>query len=369
MSKWLENITNDHVLALTPYESARRLFSSEQNQSAGQVWLNANEAPSAQDYQIDSTLFNRYPDCQPLEVIGAYAKYSGLSKQQIVATRGADEGIELVIRAFCEPGKSSVLVCPPTYGMYAISAQTFNVGVERAPLNQDFSLDLATIETYVGKVNVVFLCSPNNPTGTRLAQADIIAVLNMYKDKALVVLDEAYVEFDSDAEQTQLLQQYDNLLILRTLSKAFALAGIRCGFALSSAEICTTLLKVIAPYPVPAPVAQVASVALSENGVIVMRERVASLQTGIERIKSELANIPNITLVGDAKANFVLFKSDENPQLMRFLVENGVIIRDQSKQLNLQNCLRITVGSDAENTKLLSLIQRFFDQAAVRNAS
>jgi histidinol-phosphate aminotransferase len=372
MNKCLDKLTNAHIRALTPYESARRLFSSEDNSAAGQVWLNANEAPSAEDYSINTEFFNRYPDCQPVEVINAYANYSGLMNKQIITTRGADEGIELVIRAFCEPANSSVLICPPTYGMYAISAQTFDVEVEKAPLRDDFSLDLAAMQDYVGKVNVVFLCSPNNPTGTRIQHNDVLAVLEMYRDEAFVVLDEAYIEFDSDAAQTQLLAQYDNLIILRTLSKAFALAGIRCGFVLSNPQVCATLMKVIAPYPVPAPVAQVAAKALDSKGISIMKNRVKQLQLGIETIKSKLATIGNIQITGDTRANFVLFKSDKNPELMSYLVANGVIIRDQSKQLKLQNCLRITVGSEQENAKLLNLIERFFDPSehtAERNVS
>jgi histidinol-phosphate aminotransferase len=361
MSNWLETITNQHVRDLTPYESARRLFSAGQN-SNGQLWLNANEAPKADSYDIDSTLFNRYPDCQPDNVIKAYAQYARLSKEQIVSTRGADEGIELIIRAFCQSGKDSILICPPTYGMYAISAQTFNVGVEKAPLLADFTLDIEAMRAYVGKVKVVFLCSPNNPTGTRLAQSDILNVLEMFKGNALVILDEAYIEFDAAAEQSELLEKHTNLVILRTLSKAFALAGIRCGFTLSSQEICQTLMKVIPPYPVPAPVAQVAAHALSESGIAVMQARVRELQSEITAVVSRLTRITDIEISGDTKGNFILFKSAINHQLMPYLVQNGVIIRDQSKQLNLDKCLRITVGTADENEKLLTLIEDFFQQ-------
>lgn len=371
MLNWLDNITNRHVRDLTPYESARRLFSANENRGE-QIWLNANESPQADNYDISTSLFNRYPDCQPQEVVGGYAHYADVDSKQVVATRGADEGIELIIRAFCEPGKSSVLICPPTYGMYAISAQTFNVGVHKAPLNQDFSLNISAIAEYVDTVNVVFLCSPNNPTGTRIVQSDIVKILDMFSNKALVVLDEAYVEFDADAEQTQLLKRYSNLVILRTLSKAFALAGIRCGFVLSSPAICATLMKVIPPYPVPAPVAQVAAQALSAQGVDRMQKRVTALHVGIKAITRRLNSITEIAIAGDTKANFVLFKSQHNPALMQYLVQHGVIIRDQSKQLNLQDCLRITVGTDAENEKLLGLIDTFFQQhstSSVRNVS
>ena len=368
--KWLDELTNQHVRELIPYQSARRLFSAksqltansnaQDNKITKQLWLNANESPSADQFELDSSHFNRYPDCQPEEVISAYASYAKLQSEQIVCTRGADEGIELIIRAFCEAGLSKVLVCPPTYGMYAISAQTFNVGVELAPLKSDFSLDLHAMEQCVGKVNVVFLCSPNNPTGTRLKQKDIIAVLRMFAGKALVVLDEAYIEFDISEQQTELLKSYPNLIILRTLSKAFALAGIRCGFVLSSSAICTSLMKVIAPYPIAAPVAQIAAQALSNDGLASMEARVEHTQSSIESITTRLNSISDISLVGDTKANFVLFKSAKNKELMQYLVENGIIIRDQSKQVALQDCLRITTGSEKENQSLLAAIDDFF---------
>nr|WP_136252120.1 histidinol-phosphate transaminase [Ningiella ruwaisensis] len=381
MSSWLDALCNQHVRDLQPYESARRLFSSD---GAGtgensQIWLNANEAPEAEKIEIDSSLFNRYPDCQPPELIKAYVDYCGLAAlnaaaedanhARVIATRGADEGIELIIRGFCEAAKSSVLICPPTYGMYAISAQTFNVGVHKAPLKADFSLDIEAMSDYVGKVKVVFLCSPNNPTGTRIAQNDIIRVLELFKDKALVVLDEAYIEFDSAHAQIGLLKSYENLIILRTLSKAFALAGIRCGFLISRAAICDILMKVIAPYPVPAPVAQVARLALTSEGLSRMQERVQQLQSGIKFITERLKAICELEIVGDTKANFVLFRSAHNPKLMKYLVANGVIIRDQSKQLNLQNCLRITVGTPTQNARLIALIEKFFKQLSERNAS
>ena len=367
MASWLEKLTNAHILALKPYESARRLFSSSKSAAEGQakqVWLNANEAPNEATldnrYRLDDSFLNRYPDCQPDDLIQAYAQYADLAPSQVVCTRGADEGIELIIRAFCQAGKSKVLICPPTYGMYAISAETFNVGVERAPLRNDFSLDLEAVASFVDKVNVVFLCSPNNPTGTRLSQDDIEKVLSLFEGKAIVVLDEAYIEFDLAAKQTALLSKYPHLVILRTLSKAFALAGIRCGFTLSSPQIQQMLMKVIAPYPVPAPVSQIASQALSSAGLSVMQARVERTQSASYAMLEQLKQIDAIHIVGSQKANFILFKTQKAPELMAHLVKNGMIIRDQSKQLNLDKCLRITLGTEDENRMLISLIQQFF---------
>ena len=364
MSTWLTKLTARHVRDLQPYQSARRLFASD-GEGTAQLWLNANEAPNASDVVINSELFNRYPDCQPTSLINAYANYAEVEANQVIATRGADEGIELIIRAFCQPGESQILVCPPTYGMYAISAETFNVGVKTAPLNDDFTLDLPAIKAFQHDVNVVFICSPNNPTGTLVNQADIIDVLETYRDSAIVVVDEAYIEFSSQSTQIDLLKRFDNLVILRTLSKGFALAGIRCGFTIASAEIITTLLKVIAPYPIPDPVAQVAKQALSTGGLQTMRSRVNHLSASLDDITQRIMQVPGLEIVGAQAGNFVLFRHPKNPQLMQFLVAKKIYIRDQSKQLALNNCLRITVGSDEQNTILLTAIFDFFESEGV----
>jgi histidinol-phosphate aminotransferase len=358
-ANWLLDLTLDHVNALTPYESARRLFAGS-GADTEQVWLNANESPFAGEYAVDSSVFNRYPDCQPDTVLKSYAEYAKLHAAQTLVTRGADEGIELIIRAFCEPRKDSILICPPTYGMYAISAQTFNVDVQRSVLNNDFTLNITDILKYVGKVKAVFICSPNNPTGTSVSKQDIITVLEAFKNQAIVVVDEAYIEFDIAQTRTDLLEQYDNLVILRTLSKAFALAGLRCGFTLASPAIVQILLKVIAPYPIPAPVAQIASKALAIAGLSKMHRDVDLLKAELIGLREALTGIGDIQIVGDINANFVLFKTPRKTELMAFLVKNKMLIRDQSKQINLNNCLRISIGTPEQNNTLLALIKAFF---------
>jgi histidinol-phosphate aminotransferase len=360
MANWLEQLTTSHVRELIPYESARRLFTASEGQE--RVWLNANESPTANQFTINSELLNRYPDCQPQAVLAGYADYAELLPEQITVTRGADEGIELLIRAFCQAGKDKVLICPPTYGMYGISAKTFNIGLETVPLNTNFSVDVDAVNALVGKVKLVFLCSPNNPTGTIIPQIDVEAILEAHKEKAIIVLDEAYIEFSSEKNQTALLRQYPNLVILRTLSKGFALAGIRCGFVLSSSAIKQVLLKVIAPYPVPDPVAQIASQALSLKGIELMHNNVDMLSKELRTLSEALAQIKEITLVGNQCGNFVLFRSEHNKRLMAFLVENNMLIRDQSKQMMLDNCLRISIGTQAQNAQLFTLIITFFEQ-------
>ena len=360
MSTVINKLVCENLKALKPYESARRIFAGGDSDS--ETWLNANESPFANDFSINTTHFNRYPDCQPPSVILPYAKYAGVENNQLVVTRGADEGIELLIRTFCSPGKDSILICPPTYGMYAISAETCNVGIEKAPLNADFSLDIPAICAFKNKVNLVFICSPNNPTGTSVDKAQLKHVLEHFADSALVVVDEAYIEFDADNTWASALSTYSNLVVLRTLSKAFALAGLRCGFTLANSNIIQAIMKVIAPYPVPEPVAQIAAQALSADGLNQMTEQVGYLQQQKNWVKQQLASLPNVELVGGDKANFILFRHPQKQALMDFLVAHSVLIRDQSKQVNLENCLRITLGNQQQNEKLLALMASFFEQ-------
>jgi histidinol-phosphate aminotransferase len=361
MTELVNKLLAENLKALKPYESARRLFSAADS-AQDQVWLNANESPFTNSYEVDPSHFNRYPDCQPPAVVKAYAKYAGIKTEQILVSRGADEGIELLTRTFCIPGQDNILICPPTYGMYAISAETCNVGIEKAPLLKDFSLDIPAICAFKGKVNLVFICSPNNPTGTSVKRDQLQQVIEHFADSALVVVDEAYIEFDLANNWAMQLPQYPNLVILRTLSKAFALAGLRCGFTLAAADIIGALMKVIAPYPVPEPVAQIAAQALSQHGIRQMSQQVLCIKAEKSKIKQGLARIAEIELVGDDKANFILFRYPQKQALMDYLLSNGILIRDQSKQLNLDNCLRITVGSTPQNEQLLANIVSFFAQ-------
>jgi histidinol-phosphate aminotransferase len=360
MSDLINKLICENLKALKPYESARRIFAGGDSDS--ETWLNANESPFTNEFNIDTSHFNRYPDCQPPSVLLPYAEYAGVQANQLLVSRGADEGIELLIRTFCTPGKDSILICPPTYGMYAISAETNNVAVEKAPLNADFSLDIPAIRTYQGKVNLVFICSPNNPTGTSINKAQLIQVLEHFADSALVVVDEAYIEFDVANTWATELADYSNLVVLRTLSKAFALAGLRCGFTLANSDVIQSIMKVIAPYPVPEPVAQIAAQALSQKGLAQMAEQVEYLQQQKQLVKQQLSQLPELELVGDDKANFILFRHPQKQALMDFLVANSVLIRDQSKQINLDNCLRITLGTEQQNQKLLALMASFFNQ-------
>lgn len=358
MSDIINKLARAELVDMVPYQSARRLFASGNNAQAKQkVWLNANEAPGTGDYQVASENINRYPDFQPDNLLNAYSDYCGLKRSQILATRGADEGIELIIRSFCRAYEDNILICPPTYGMYAISAENHGAGTIKVPLLNN-TLDIDGLKQQVGKVKVVFLCSPGNPTGNLLPKAQLLAAIELFKDNAIVVIDEAYIEFSAEQTSTGLLAHYDNVIILRTLSKAFALAGLRCGFTLANEAIINLLSKVIAPYPISAPVAEIASKALSSD-LANMTARVKTCQQISADLSAWLTQQSWCHEVFASDANFILFRcisAEEKTRLFDTLVAKNILIRDQSKQLQLENCLRISIGSEEEITQLKEIL-------------
>ncbi|APG18780.1 histidinol-phosphate transaminase [Kosakonia radicincitans] len=347
----IEELARKNVRELTPYQSARRLGGK------GDVWLNANEFPTAVQYELTQQTLNRYPECQPKAVIENYAQYAGVKPEQVLASRGADEGIELLIRAFCEPGQDAVLFCPPTYGMYSVSAETLGVEYRTVQALADWQLDLPAIADKLDGVKVVYVCSPNNPTGQIIKPQDMRVLLEMTRGKALVVADEAYIEFCPQATLAGWLAEYPHLVVLRTLSKAFALAGLRCGFTLANEEVIALLLKVIAPYPLSTPVADIAAQALSPLGIVAMRERVAQILAERQYLVSALKDIPCVEQVFDSETNYILVRLTASSAVFKSLWDQGIILRDQNKQPSLSGCLRITIGTRAESQRVIDALR------------
>ncbi|SUC32305.1 Histidinol-phosphate aminotransferase [Providencia rettgeri] len=330
--------------------SARRLGGS------GDVWLNANEYPIAPDYQFSERNLNRYPECQPVAVINNYAAYAQITPEQVLVCRGADESIELLIRAFCEPGKDAVMFCPPTYGMYSVSAETFGVEQKKIMALPDWALNVNAIRENLSNTKLIYICSPNNPTGNIIDNKDLREVLNMAAGRALVVVDEAYIEFCPQYSVASWLAQYPNLVILRTLSKAFALAGLRCGFTLASPEVIEVLLKVIAPYPLSTPVAMIAAQALKPQGIETMKSRVVAVTENRIALSEALRDLSVVEHVYPSETNYILVRFTDGSKVFKALWDQGIILRDQSKQPGLINCLRITVGTEIENTRVIEAI-------------
>ena len=355
----IKHLARETVQALTPYLSARRIGGN------GDVWLNANEAPDCSEYQLDSSNLNRYPEFQPPALIQAYANYASifgasLSPEQVLTSRGADESIEILIRTFCEPSQDSILICPPTYGMYAISAETCGVQVDEVALDKSFDVDYLAVEQAVkaqnSQVKIVFLCAPNNPTGNMLDKVKLVKLLEATKGKALIVADEAYIEFCPALSQADLINDHENLVITRTLSKAFALASIRCGFTLAQASVIEMMSKVIAPYPVPDPIAQIATQALSETGLETMRERVAILNNNRMVLANALAQLDCVTEIFPATGNFVLARFADSQKVWQAFSDNGVIMRDFASKKRLENCIRISIGNVDEMQVTLKIL-------------
>lgn len=340
-----------NVRDLTPYQSARRLGGN------GDVWLNANEFPLPVPFKLSQNTLNRYPECQPKLVIERYARYAGLQPDQVLVSRGADEGIELLMRAFCEPGKDAILFCPPTYGMYSVSAETIGIEYRTVAATDNWQLNLPAIAEQLDGVKLVYLCSPNNPTGNLISADDIRQLLEMTRGKALLIADEAYIEFCPQATLASWLAEYPHLVILRTLSKAFALAGLRCGFTLANPPVIDLLMKVIAPYPLSTPVADIAGQALSDDGIALMRQHVAQLNDNRQWLIDALRQCACVEQVFTSETNYVLARFTDSPTIFKTLWDQGIILRDQNKQPGLAGCLRISIGTRDECERVIAALQ------------
>ncbi len=347
----MERLARKNVQTLTPYQSARRIGGS------GDVWLNANEFPRAPAYQLTQQTLNRYPETQPHALIASYAHYAGVSEEQIIATRGADEAIELLMRAFCEPNQDAVLYCPPTYGMYGVSAETLGIERRIVPTMENWQLNLPAIRAALTDVNLIYVCSPNNPTGNLLAPDDLRELLTMTESQALVVVDEAYIDFCPEHSLISWLAAYPNLVILRTLSKAFALAGLRCGFALASSEIIHIMHKVIAPYPIPTPVADIAAQALREDNRPALQKNIAEIIDNRRWLAHVLPVCACVEQIFDSEANWILARFQNSQHVFQQLGEAGIVVRDQSAQVGLDRCLRITVGTLEECERVVAVLR------------
>lgn len=347
-----ERLARPDLLDLVPYQSARRLGGQ------GDIWINANESPfnNVDTAALDFSKLNRYPECQPPALIKAYSQYSGVSERKIVASRGADEAIELLIRAFCIPSIDSIACFGPTYGMYAISANTFNVGVKALNLSAEYGLPLHYVEEVRG-AKLVFICNPNNPTGTVLGKAIIEQAIKALPD-ALVVVDEAYIEFCPEYSVADLLESYPNLVVLRTLSKAFALAGARCGFMLANEAVVEIIMRIIAPYPVPLPVSEVATQALSSVGVARMKNQAKELNQQGKRLTQALKRYCKQWggTVLTPHGNYVLAEFDDVTTVAALLQNSGVVARAY-KDPRLAKAIRFSFSSKADTDRLVTLFE------------
>jgi histidinol-phosphate aminotransferase len=340
------------IRALKPYASARALADS-----AG-ILLNANENPwpPAGD---DGLALNRYPDPQPAELRARLAELYGVAEDRLLITRGSDEGIDLLQRAFCRPGEDRVLVCPPCFGMYALSARIQGADVVAAPLvDRGEAFDLPDdLEARADGCRLTFLCSPNNPTGNTIPVERVAALAERRAGTGLVVVDEAYVEFAPESSVMPLLDAHRNLVVLRTLSKAHALAGCRLGSVVADPAVVELLRRIIAPYPLPTPTVAAALKALRPENLAAQRQHLQMLAREKDRLMPALAEHPGIERVWPGRANFVLVRAADGRRLVGDAAAAGIRLRDQSAQPGLADCVRITVGTPAENDALIEFLR------------
>jgi histidinol-phosphate aminotransferase len=337
------------------YQSAR----SQRLQ--GSVWLNANESPWRNDADGDGSL-RRYPDPQPQALREALAGLYGCAPGQLLAGRGSDEGIDLLVRAVCRPGGDAVLVTTPTFGMYAVSARLHGTRVVDVPLLEDpqgWGCDFAAVAAAVRRdgVKLVFLCSPGNPTGALLPLEDISRLARELDGQALVVVDEAYLEFADAASAITLLPAQRNVVVLRTLSKAHALAAARIGSVIADADLIDVLRRCQAPYPLPAACTAQALQALSPQVRSVTAEHVAAVREEREQLRSALAALPGVRRVHDSRANFVLARFDDAQAAFDALLAAGVVVRDMRSAPGLGDALRISLGTPEQNRRVLKVLK------------
>lgn len=337
-------LVRKNILRMKPYSSARDEFKGE-----AEVFLDANENPYPSPY-------NRYPDPLQWQIKHKLAAIKGSAPQQIFLGNGSDEPIDLLIRAFCEPGKDSILITEPTYGMYAVCAEVNDVRINRVLLTAEYDLD---IETTLGAVDpttrIIFLCSPNNPSAALLSREKIIAVIKSFN--GIVVVDEAYIDFAKTRSFVNDLELYPNLVVLQTFSKAWGLAGLRCGMAFASEEIIGVLNKIKYPYNINIKTQELVLAALQRES-----QKDAWVREILEQreiFARELSTLPVVETVFPSDANFILARVTDAHGIYQYLMERMIIVRDRSKVVLCDNCLRITIGTPDENKKLLKALKDY----------
>lgn len=349
----INRLIRDNIRSLVPYSSARDEFDG-----AAKVYLDANEN------SLGSPLmkwYNRYPDPHQLVLKERLSAIKGIDPAHIFLGNGSDEAIDILFRAFCTPGQHNVIVCPPTYGMYEVSAAINDIAVRKAPLDAAFGIDLEALESTVDEqTRIIWLCSPNNPTGNSLQRTHIEAILNNFQ--GLVVVDEAYINFSRHRSLLPELSEYPNLVVLQTLSKAWGLASLRIGMAFASAAIIDVMNRIKPPYNINGSSQELALQSLEEVGQV--NDMIRIIVSERERLADALSAHPAVIHVYPSDANFLLAKVSQPRPLYQYLLEGGIVVRDRSTQPGCAGCLRITVGTPAENTSLLQALDAWTESQA-----
>lgn len=347
----MTSLARPEISCLYGYESA--------GQRANTVRLHANEASwSGSGTPFDQPM-NRYPEIRPDALRSRLADWYSVPRENLLVTRGSSEAIDLLIRTFCRCGQDSVTITPPTFTMYQVYADIQGAQVLKAPLvaDDDFSVDCDTlIAACKTDTKLIFLCSPNNPTGQLIPRATILTILEARRDKSLVVVDEAYVEFSRSNSVAELLDEYENLVVLRTLSKALALAGARCGCVVARQEIIDLLDRVLAPYALSTPVIDCVMNALLPNRLAFAAKNIKATVAARDELAEQLRKLPVVERIWPSDANFLLVRFHDVDVVRQATADAGILLRHFSDEAGLSGCLRITVGSANENDMLINVL-------------
>ena len=353
----VENLVRENIKKMNPYSSARHEFSGEAS-----IFLDANEnsfgspLPSPAGGEGLEMRFNRYPDPLQIKLKEKISTIKGVPAQNIFLGNGSDEAIDLLFRIFCEPQKDNAIIFPPTYGMYEVCAEMNDVAIKKVPLLDNFQLDLAAIEKAIDKnTKLIFICSPNNPTGNSINRNDIEILLNNFD--GLVVIDEAYINYSKQKTFIQELTEYPNLIVMQTLSKAWGLAALRLGLCFASRDIIDLFNKVKPPYNINEASQELALEALQHTGQV--NNWIKEVVSQKNFLIHELFKFSFVEKIYHSDANFVLVKVKDAHTLYNYLSAGGIVVRNRSKDVLCENCLRITVGTPDENNLLIKSLDSF----------
>jgi len=348
MSFEINKLIRENIKKLIPYSSARDEFTGRAD-----IFLDANEN------SLGSPLpnkYNRYPDPHQWKIKQKIAEIKGVPPQNIFIGNGSDECIDILYRGFCNPGKDNVIICPPTYGMYEVSAAINDVEIRRARLLDDFQLDLSNLENLVDEnTKLIWICSPNNPTANSINRHDIETVLNNFD--GIVVIDEAYINFSRQKSFISELTEYPNLVVMHTLSKAWGLAALRLGMAFASEDIIAVFNKIKPPYNIGQATQELVLQAL-EN-VAEVNEFIRELVQRREEMATSLKKVSVVEKIFPSDANFLLVKVNDARALYNYLLTKAIVVRDRSRVELCEGCLRITVGTKRENEQLIEALNNF----------
>lgn len=352
----LRKIVRSNILDLTPYRCARDDYSEG-------ILLDANENSVGPAALTHAHLeLNRYPDPLHLHIKDYIAKFRGVEKEQIFFGVGSDEAIDIVIRIFCAPGVDNILITPPTYGMYKVSAKVNDVDVKIAPLTPTFDLDIpSTLGSIDSQTKIIFICSPGNPTSKVIPNEHVEQIASQFS--GIVVVDEAYIDFSGTPSACCLIQKYPNIVVMQTLSKAFGLAGIRLGMAIASTEIIQIMNNVKAPYNINKLTAEVVEGVF--QSLDVFKRNVDTLLSEREKLTTRLLQLPIVKKVHHTDANFILFVIPKAQQIYKVMADRGIVCRYRGSEMHCADCLRVTVGTPDENDKFLALLTEVASELGV----